>query len=165
MDNSNKNFQAEAQRLADTARDRAADAFEDIKVASNGVVDKVRELIEEGNVRRISLRKGDRTLFEIPLTVGVGAGAAALFMTPALAAVGAIVALVSDVTIAVERDVEATAEQAASNVADAAKDAASSVKDAASSAKDAASGSTPSSSVADSSVKTVGKPDAGSTGA
>ncbi|HEX8386746.1 MAG TPA: DUF4342 domain-containing protein, partial [Rubricoccaceae bacterium] len=101
-----RSFQSEAARLADAARDRAADAFEEVKVASSGIVDKVRDLIEEGNVRRISLRKGERVLFEIPLTVGVGAGAAALLTSPLLAAVGAVAALVSDITIAVERDEE-----------------------------------------------------------
>ncbi len=96
-------LQAEAARLADVARERASDALEEVKLASNQVVDKVRELIEEGNVRRIVLKKGDRTLFEIPLTVGVGAGAAALLYNPIIAAVGAVTALVSEVTLVVER--------------------------------------------------------------
>lgn len=99
-----RSLQSEASRLADAARDRAEDAIEEIKMASNQVVDKVRELIEEGNVRRISLRKGDRVLFELPLTVGVGAGAAALLYSPAIAAVGALAALVTDVTLVVQRD-------------------------------------------------------------
>lgn len=99
-----RSLQSEATRLADAARDRAEDAIEEIKMASNQVVDKVRELIEEGNVRRISLRKGERVLFEIPLTVGVGAGAAALLYNPAIAAVGALAALVTDVTLVIERD-------------------------------------------------------------
>ena len=94
----------EASRLADTAKDRAADAVEEIKVASNQLVDKVRELIEEGNVRRISIRKGEKTLFEIPLTVGAGFGAAAILLNPMLAAVGAAAALVADVTLEVERE-------------------------------------------------------------
>ena len=102
-------LQSEAARLADAARDRASDAFEEIKLASNQVVDKVRELIEEGNVRSIALKKGDRTLFEIPLTVGVGAGAAALLYNPIIAAVGAVAALVTDVTLVVERTDEAVA--------------------------------------------------------
>ncbi|MEL6615097.1 MAG: DUF4342 domain-containing protein, partial [Bacteroidota bacterium] len=76
----------------------------------------VRELIEEGNVRRISLRKGDKTLFEIPLTVGAGFGAAAILLNPMLAAVGAAAALVADVTLEVERDPEAEAKQAAAKL-------------------------------------------------
>ena len=113
----NRTLQSEATRLADAARDRAEDAIEEFKMASNQVVDKVRELIEEGNVRRISLRKGDRTLFEIPLTVGVGAGAAALLYSPMIAAVGAVAALVTDITVVVERDEAAAAEAEARQLA------------------------------------------------
>lgn len=112
-----KDVQQEANRLADTAKDRAADAAEEIKVASNQLVDKVRELIEEGNVRRISIRKGEKTLFEIPLTVGAGFGAAAILLNPMLAAVGAAAALVADFTLVVERDAEATAELEAERAA------------------------------------------------
>lgn len=113
-----QDVQDEASRLADTAKDKAADAVEEIKVASNQLVDKVRELIEEGNVRRISLRKGEKTLFEIPLTVGAGFGAAAILLNPMLAAVGAAAALVADVTLEVERDPEAVAEQEAAKLAE-----------------------------------------------
>ena len=111
-----RTLQSEANRLADAARGRAGNAIEEIKMASNQVVDKVRELIEEGNVRRISLRKGDRTLFEIPLTVGVGAGAAALLYNPAIAAVGALAALVTDVTLVIEREHAATLDEHVENV-------------------------------------------------
>ena len=118
-DNTPRTLQSEANRFADAARDRAEDAIEEMKMASNQVVDKVRELIEEGNVRRISLRKGDRTLFEIPLTVGVGAGAAALLYSPMIAAVGAVAALVTDITLVVERDEAAAAEAEARQIAEA----------------------------------------------
>ena len=113
---SKQKLQAEASRLADVARERATDALEEVKLASNQVVDKVRELIEEGNVRRIALRKGEKTLLEIPLTVGVGAGAAALLYSPVIAAVGAVAALVSDVTLVVERTSETTGTDAVANV-------------------------------------------------
>ncbi|MEM6326254.1 MAG: DUF4342 domain-containing protein [Bacteroidota bacterium] len=110
-----QDVQDEAARLAETAKDKAADAVEEIKVASNQIVDKVRELIEEGNVRRISIQKGDRTLFEIPLTVGAGVGAAAILLNPMLAAVGAAAALVADVTLVVERETD-TEEEHVQNV-------------------------------------------------
>ena len=119
-DDRTRTLQSEATRLADAARERAADTIEDVKVASSQIVDKVRDLIEEGNVRRISLRKGSRVLFEIPLTVGVGAGAAALLTSPLLAAVGAIAALVSDITVVVERDDESDAAPAGGAAAGAA---------------------------------------------
>ena len=95
-------IKAEAQRLADVARARADEAVEELKVASNQVVDKVRELIEDANVKRITIQRQGKILLEIPLTVGVGAGAAALIMNPILSAVGAMAALVSDVTLVVE---------------------------------------------------------------
>ena len=106
-------LQAEAQRLASAARTRAGEAAEELKVASNQVVDKVRELIEDANVKRVTIKRKGETLLEIPLTVGVGAGAAALLLNPVLSAVGALAALVSDVTLVVERDAEAAAEAAA----------------------------------------------------
>jgi hypothetical protein len=167
-DDRSRSFQSEATRLADAARDRAADALEEVKVASSGIVDKVRDLIEEGNVRRISLRKGERVLFEIPLTVGVGAGAAALLTSPLLAAVGAVAALVSDITIAVERDDEAAGDAASegasdsgSGKADSGTAAKESAPKAGGSGSGADSGKADSGSDAASSGKTVGKPTGG----
>ena len=109
-------LQSEAKRLAEAARGRASEAVEELKLASNQIVDKVREAIEDANVKRVTIKREGKTLMEIPLTVGVGAGAAALLMSPAIAAVGALAALVSDVTVVIER--EGTAEEAIANVAD-----------------------------------------------
>ncbi len=104
MSDDPKSFQTEAKRLADAARERAAGAFEEVKLNSNQLVDKVRELIEEGNVRRIAVKKGERTIFEIPLTVGAGAAAAAVLFNPLLAGLGAVAALVSEVTLVIQRE-------------------------------------------------------------
>ena len=69
------------------------------QVHGGQIVDKVKELIHEGNVRRIVIKQGDRTVLELPLTVGaVGA-----LLAPWLAAVGALAAFVTDCTIEVER--------------------------------------------------------------
>ncbi|MGB3542854.1 DUF4342 domain-containing protein [Rubrivirga sp.] len=116
-DPNSSTLQSEAQRLADAAKDRAGEAFTELKVASNQVVDKIRELVEDANVKRVTIQKDGKTMFEIPLTVGVGAGAAALLATPVLAAVGALAALVNDVTLVVERDTD-TATDAVANAAD-----------------------------------------------
>ena len=62
------------------------------------IFDTIENVIHEGNVRRISIKQGDRTIAEFPLTIGV-VGAA---LAPTLAAIGAIAALVSDCTIEVE---------------------------------------------------------------
>jgi hypothetical protein len=73
--------------------------WETIKIESDQLVSKVKELIEEGNVQRIVIKHGDHTIAEFPLAVGV---VAAVF-APILAAVGAIAALVKDCKIEVER--------------------------------------------------------------
>ncbi len=89
-----------------SGKDRAKISMEEIKVRGNQLVDKIKEVIEEGNARRVSIRKDGRTLLEFPLTVGVGGATAAIFFTPVLAAVGALAALVSDVEIVIEREQE-----------------------------------------------------------
>jgi hypothetical protein len=77
--------------------------FEEIKVKGNQLVAKVREIIEDGNARRIIIKKEDRILLEFPLSIGMGGAAAALLLAPTLAAVGALAALVTDVHIMIER--------------------------------------------------------------
>lgn len=74
---------------------------EEFSVKGEEVVKKVKELIKEGNIRRIIIKdKKGKVLIELPLTIGV-VGA---LLAPPLAAVGAIAALVTECTIAVERD-------------------------------------------------------------
>ena len=98
---------------ASKAKATTNEAIEEIKVASNQLVDRVRDLIEEGNVRHIKIKKEGRVLLEVPMTVGVGASAAAVLLSPMLAALGALAALVTDITLVIERDpeAEATSEQ------------------------------------------------------
>lgn len=75
--------------------------MEEIKVSGSQLKAKLKGIIREGNVRRVILRNSEgRTLLDMPLTAGF-AGAALL---PFWAAVGAVVALAKDYTIAVERD-------------------------------------------------------------
>jgi len=73
---------------------------EEFKVSGEDVIKKVRELVKEGNVRRIIIKdEQDKTIIEIPLTIGV-VGAALL---PVWAAIGAVAALVTRCTIVVEK--------------------------------------------------------------
>ena len=72
--------------------------WETIKLQGEHLLDGLRKLIEEGNVRRVVVKQGERTIAEFPLTVGV-VGAV---LAPVLAAIGAIAALVTDCTIEVE---------------------------------------------------------------
>jgi hypothetical protein len=73
---------------------------EEIKTTGEQLVTKVKELVREGNVRRLIVKNEEgKTLIEIPLTLGV-VGA---LLLPVAAALGAIAALVTDCTIVVER--------------------------------------------------------------
>ena len=73
---------------------------EDFDVKGDDLVAKLKELIREGNVRRLIVKNDEgETLVEIPVTIGV-VGA---LLAPVWAAVGAIAALVTDCTVTVER--------------------------------------------------------------
>ena len=76
---------------------------EEFEVTAGNVIKKIDELIHEGNVRRITLKRDGKTLIEIPVNVGVTVGAITALVAPLLLGVGAIAAVVSKVTIVVER--------------------------------------------------------------
>jgi hypothetical protein len=141
----NQALQQTGQRLTEelnTAGDRVRQFVEDnkvneqLEVAGNQVVDRVKDLIQEGNVRRLILRNTEgRVLLEIPLTAGVAVGGAVLWMNPLLAGLGAIAALIARINIeivrdepeAIVQDVKQKAKEIGSDVKDAAKDVAKSV--------------------------------------
>lgn len=86
--------------MNDSSRPRT----QEFTINGDEVVAKVKQLIEEGNVRRLTIKNEEgRTLLEVPLTIGV-IGAALL---PVFAAIGALAALATRCTIVVERDVPA----------------------------------------------------------
>jgi hypothetical protein len=71
------------------------------KVRGEKIVEKVKELLHEGNVRHVVIKNDEgRTLIELPVTVGV-AGA---LLAPVWAAIGALAALVTNCSIEVERE-------------------------------------------------------------
>lgn len=73
---------------------------EEFTVSGEELLAKIKSLIKEGNIRRIIIKNEEgKTLVELPLTIGI-VGAV---LAPALAAVGAIAALVTKCTIIVER--------------------------------------------------------------
>ena len=78
-------------------------AWETIRGQGGQLVDEVKRLIHEGNVRRVVVRQKDRVVAEFPLTVGVVGALAA----PAVAAIGALVALLTDCRLDVEREIAA----------------------------------------------------------
>jgi CMP-2-keto-3-deoxyoctulosonic acid synthetase len=72
---------------------------EEFKINGEQLLKKVKELVHEGNIRRIIVKQDDRTILEIPLTLGV----AGILVAPTLAALGAVAALVTECTIIVEK--------------------------------------------------------------
>jgi hypothetical protein len=74
---------------------------EEFQVKGEAVISKIKEIVHEGNVRRIIIKNEDgKTYVEIPLTIGV-IGA---LLLPVWAAIGAIAALAANLIIVVERE-------------------------------------------------------------
>ncbi len=78
-------------------------ASEEFTVSGSQLVDKVKQLIHEGNIRRVRVLHQGRTVLEIPLSIGAPAAAMGIMMAPVLAALGAFAALVTECTIEVEK--------------------------------------------------------------
>ena len=76
---------------------------EKFTVSGTQLVDKVKQLIHEGNIRRIRIIHDGRTVLEIPLSIGAPVAAIGIMAAPLLAAVGAFAALVTECTVEVER--------------------------------------------------------------
>jgi uncharacterized protein DUF4342 len=73
---------------------------EEFKVEGEKLIAKIKEILHEGNIRRIIIKdKEGKTVMEIPMTLGV----VGVLIAPQLAAVGAIAALISEATIVVEK--------------------------------------------------------------
>jgi hypothetical protein len=72
-------------------------------ISGSQLVEMIKQLIHEGNIRRVRVLHEGRTVLEIPLTFGASAAAITLMTAPVLAALGAFAALVSECTIEVEK--------------------------------------------------------------
>ena len=72
---------------------------ESFKVAADQLVDAIKQIVHEGNVRRVIIKQDGRTVVEFPITVGV----IGTVFAPMLAAAGALAAVLTDCTIEVER--------------------------------------------------------------
>ena len=73
---------------------------EEFQVSGDMLVAKIKELVHEGNVRRVVIKNEEgRTLIDVPLTLGV----VGILVAPQLAAIGALAALVTHGTIMVEK--------------------------------------------------------------
>jgi hypothetical protein len=73
--------------------------WDSFKAGSENVLENIKGLIHEGNVRRVMIQHQGRTVAEFPLTAGV----VGVVLAPVVAAIGALVALLQDCTIQVER--------------------------------------------------------------
>ena len=80
------------------------DFTEELKLKGSELVARIKELVKEGNVRKLVIKKenGD-ILFEIPLTAGVAVGGAVTLMAPVIAAIGAGAALLTSVRLEIQR--------------------------------------------------------------
>ena len=76
---------------------------EKFTVSGSQLVEKIKQLIHEGNIRKVRLLHEDRILIEIPLSIGAPVAALGILAAPVLAAIGAFAALVTECTIEVER--------------------------------------------------------------
>lgn len=77
---------------------------EEVVVAGSELVERIKKLVAEGNVRRLIIRKPNgESLLEIPLTAGVAVGGVVTILAPVLAALGALAALLAEVKVEVVR--------------------------------------------------------------
>ena len=76
---------------------------EKFTISGDKLVEKVKQLIHEGNIRKVRIIHKEKTIFEIPLTIGAPAAVIGILAAPVLAALGAFAALVTECTIEVER--------------------------------------------------------------
>lgn len=78
--------------------------YEEISVAGNQLVERIEEMIKQGNIRRLIIKDANgKVLLEMPLTVGVAAGAGLAYFAMPLAILGAVAALVARVQVVIER--------------------------------------------------------------
>lgn len=75
--------------------------WETIRLQGSEILEKLKQIIHEGNARRVVIKQGEHIIAEFPLSAGV----VGTLVAPVLAAVGAVVALLKDCSIEVERAV------------------------------------------------------------
>jgi len=76
---------------------------ETFTVSGSELVEKVKEVIRQGNIRRVRLIHEGKALIDIPLTIGVPAAVVTVLAAPVLAALAATAALLTECTIEVEK--------------------------------------------------------------
>src|SRR5215208_3426384 len=96
---------SEQPREVDHATEEDEHTFtEHIEIAASELVQRTKELVEEGNVRRLIIRnQEDEVLLEVPLTAGMAVGGVVTLVAPVLAALGALAALLTHVKVEIVR--------------------------------------------------------------
>ena len=101
---STKKVHAELATIEPELKTEEKIGLEEFTISGDALVTKIKELIHQGNIRRIILKNEEgRVLIEIPLTVGVVGGVLSAALFPVMAAVGAIGAMVAHLTIVLEK--------------------------------------------------------------
>lgn len=77
-------------------------------VSGDELLTKVKQLIHEGNIRKVRIIHDNKTIIDIPLSIGAPAAAIGILAAPLLAAIGAFAALITECTIEVEKMNEET---------------------------------------------------------
>ena len=94
----------ESNRIVNEGEKEEHTFTEQIEIAASELVERTKELINEGNVRRLIIRnQDDEVLLEVPLTTGVAVGGMVTLVAPVLAALGALAALLTHVKVEIVR--------------------------------------------------------------
>ncbi len=92
--------------------DKGRPLAEEITVAGAALVDKIKDLVRQGNLRRLVVRRPNgKPVADISLTAGAGVAALLTLLVPVLAALAAIAALVAQFRVEIERDPGRAAEE------------------------------------------------------
>ena len=83
----------------DSAKNSAHTWTEELNIAGSQLVDKLKDLTHEGNIRSIKLKHDGHVLVEVPLTAAVGVGAITTLIAPQIAILGAIAGVVTHCTL------------------------------------------------------------------
>ena len=94
-----------ANTANDTDQTKKRTFIEEIEVSGSNLVERFKELVQEGNTRRVVIKTQDgNELMSVPLTFGVVAGGLVAWAAPLLAALGALAGIVSRVKLEVTRE-------------------------------------------------------------
>ena len=104
VEQESRSVEVETNPVAPEVENKVKVGVEEFNISGEHLLTKVKELIHQGNIRRILIKTEDnRTLIEIPLTVGAIGGVIGVTLFPLIAAVSAIGALVARLKLVIER--------------------------------------------------------------